>query len=169
MSDTSNFSPIFTTCHPSSIHEAHCRYLSCCGHFLWFFFAARHFIVVNYWLHVSTFLDYFGDMQIAPKKPMPPCWFKVAFIYFLPTTLATSTDCSDDSWRDTFFGKHEHGTVTSDMWRHRKTLTYLQTVPSSEVQYGMRSYFNVHSKADISQLNLLHGTKKTKSEKRKKN
>ena len=25
--------------------------------------------------------------------------------------LTSPTDCSDDSWRDTFFGKHEHGTL----------------------------------------------------------
>ena len=48
------------------------------------------------------------------------------------------TDCSDDSWRDTFFGKHEHGWVTSDMWRLRKTLTYLLTY-SEKKQYNTTS------------------------------
>jgi len=42
--------------------------------------------------------------------------------------LTSPTDCSNDSWRDTFFRKHEHGAcVTSDMWCHKKTLTYLLT------------------------------------------
>jgi len=46
---------------------------------------------------------------------------------FITQKASTSpTDCSDDSWRDTSFGKHKHS-VTSDMRRHRKTLTYLLT------------------------------------------
>ena len=35
------------------------------------------------------------------------------------------TDCLDDSWRDTFLGKHEHGALWLLIcWRHRKPLTY---------------------------------------------
>jgi len=39
------------------------------------------------------------------------------------------TDCSDDSWKDTFFGKHTwtRRSVNSAMQRLRKTLTYLLT------------------------------------------
>ena len=36
------------------------------------------------------------------------------------------------------------------------------------IQYDMRCYFNVCSKADISQLKLLHGIKTKKVEKKKK-
>jgi len=35
------------------------------------------------------------------------------------------------------------------------------------IRYDMRCYYNVQSKADTSQLNLPHGTKKTKSVKQK--
>jgi len=35
-------------------------------------------------------------------------------------------------------------------------------------KYDTRCYFNVRSKADISQLNLLHGTKNYKAEKTEK-
>jgi len=37
-------------------------------------------------------------------------------------------DCSDDGCRDTFFlGARARRSVTSDMWRLRKTFTYLLT------------------------------------------
>ena len=36
------------------------------------------------------------------------------------------------------------------------------------IQYDMRCYFNVCSKADISQLKLLHGIKTKKVEKKEK-
>jgi len=169
MSDTSNFSPIFTTCHPSSIHEAHCRYLSCCGHFFVIFLqpGISLLLTTGYmfplsWITLET-------CRLPPKSPCPHVDLKSPLYIFFPLHLPHQRTVPTTAEGTPFFEKHEHGAVTSDMWRHRKTLTYLQTVPSSEVQYGMRSYFNVHSKADISQLNLLHGTKKTKSEKRKKN
>jgi len=44
----------------------------------------------------------------------------------IPTT---PTDCSDDSRRDAFFREvRTRRSVTSDMRRHRKTLTYLLTI-----------------------------------------
>ena len=37
-------------------------------------------------------------------------------------------DCLDDSWRDIFLANHERGALwLLDMWRLRKTLTYLLT------------------------------------------
>jgi len=44
--------------------------------------------------------------------------------YVIPTS---PTDCSDDSWRENFFGKHEHGAPWLLLRRHSKTLTYLHT------------------------------------------
>ena len=36
-------------------------------------------------------------------------------------TQTSPTDCSDDSWRDTFFGNHEHGALWLLIcWHHRK-------------------------------------------------
>jgi len=37
------------------------------------------------------------------------------------------TDCSDDSWRDTFLGKHEHGALWLLIWGalEKHLLTYL--------------------------------------------
>jgi len=37
------------------------------------------------------------------------------------------------------------------------------------IRYDVRCYFNVRSKADISQLNLSHGTKNEKVEEKKVN
>jgi len=45
----------------------------------------------------------------------------------------------------------------------------LTATTASGLQYDTRSYFNVRSKADISQLNLLHGTKKIKEVEKRKN
>ena len=39
---------------------------------------------------------------------------------------------------------------------------YLYIHVQANIRYDTRSNFNVHSKADISRLNLLHATKKTK-------
>ena len=49
------------------------------------------------------------------------------FHFFQSSCLIPTSrmDCSDDSWRDTFSGRWTRRSVTSDMRRHRKTLTYL--------------------------------------------
>ena len=62
------------------------------------------------------------------------------------------------------------------MWRHTEIVTVslpaiTQQRRANEVRYDTRCYFNVNSKADISQLNLPHGTttkieEKVKSKKR---
>jgi len=45
--------------------------------------------------------------------------------------------------------------------------TQMLHVNTNTIRYDTRCYFNVRSKADISQLNILHGTNKEKVEKRK--
>jgi len=52
---------------------------------------------------------------------------------------------------------HSRGTVCSE-WSSRTAVT---------IRYDTRCYFNVRSKVDISQLNLLHGTNNNKSVKQK--
>ena len=45
---------------------------------------------------------------------------------------ASGMDCLDDSWRDIFSVNHERGALwLLDMWRLRKTLTYLLTYPGN--------------------------------------
>jgi len=46
-------------------------------------------------------------------------------------------DCSDDSWRNTFFRNHEHSALWLLIcWHHRKTLTYLLTSDIPSLDYG---------------------------------
>ena len=50
------------------------------------------------------------------------------------------TDCSDDSWMDTFFRKHEHGDLWLLIcWRHRKTLTYLLMLAAPLIQLSVNA------------------------------
>jgi len=50
-------------------------------------------------------------------------------LFWSSCAIQTShTDCSDDSWMDTFFWKHEHGLTLCDVWRvalEKHVLTYL--------------------------------------------
>ena len=62
--------------------------------------------------------------------------------------LTSSMDYSDDSWRDTFFGKHEHGAL----WRLicdaiAKTLTYLLTYIQSPERTGCRNMLTLRAVA----------------------
>ena len=47
-------------------------------------------------------------------------------------------------------------------------LTVMLLIRYDTIRYDTRCYFNVRSKADMSQLNLLHGKQQQKSVKQKK-
>jgi len=52
-----------------------------------------------------------GSFFCFPRKPKPPN-VACGTLYQSSCVILTSpTDCSDDSWRDTFFGKHEHAAL----------------------------------------------------------
>jgi len=68
-------------------------------------------------------------------------WGKTRFLRIYSCAIQTSpTDCSGDSWRDTFFRKHEHGTlwilICGALEKH--LLTYLLTYSTHLFYYSWR-------------------------------
>ena len=66
---------------------------------------------------------------VTATEPFQPLDVACEILFRSSCASQTSpTDCSDDSWRDTFFWKAwTRRSVTSDIWRLRKKLTYVLT------------------------------------------
>jgi len=78
----------------------------------------------------------------------------------LTTTEITAADLSDKGLAVSWRPGEQDATVASTSRSVRMWILYrpLQQTATTVIRYDTRCYFNVHSKADISQLNLPNGT-----------
>ena len=101
--------------------------------------------------------------MFTPAPPVRRVTQQPAYVYIPDDTArdrcwqhSAAAAAAADEVDDDAFG--DNGNYAIDRWRSYAESVTRISLPRKSSRYDTRYYFNVRSKADISQLNLPHGT-----------